>query len=170
MDRPGSLAGKVCVITGAAGSIGLASARLFVAEGARVMLADLDTGPLTRAVAELPTAGRTRRHWSRRASLADRDGRLSDPACMKDSQGREKLWNMTDSCPANRPKTGLFLEYESVANPHGTSKLAPACHAGGRGFEPRPLRQKSPMKSGTFGSLIFSCAQFLSIHVQEFGI
>lgn len=44
---------KVCVITGGAGSIGLATARLFVAHGARVMLADLDAAPLARAVADL---------------------------------------------------------------------------------------------------------------------
>src|SRR5262245_28474487 len=32
---------KVCVITGGAGSVGLASARLFLGEGAKVMLVDL---------------------------------------------------------------------------------------------------------------------------------
>jgi NAD(P)-dependent dehydrogenase (short-subunit alcohol dehydrogenase family) len=43
------LRGKVAVITGAAGSIGAATARLFVAEGARVVVSDLDE----RAVDEL---------------------------------------------------------------------------------------------------------------------
>ena len=38
----GALQGKVCLVTGGGGSIGLATARLFVAEGARVMLADVD--------------------------------------------------------------------------------------------------------------------------------
>ena len=47
------LAGKVCVITGGAGSLGLASARLFVAEGAKVMLVDLRDADLKRAIAEL---------------------------------------------------------------------------------------------------------------------
>jgi NAD(P)-dependent dehydrogenase (short-subunit alcohol dehydrogenase family) len=37
----GALGGKVCLVTGGAGSIGLASARLFVGEGASVMLVDL---------------------------------------------------------------------------------------------------------------------------------
>ena len=32
---------KVCVIAGGAGSLGLASARLFLGEGAKVMLVDL---------------------------------------------------------------------------------------------------------------------------------
>jgi len=45
---------KVCVITGAAGSIGLATARLFLQEGARVMLVDLKDDELRRAAAEFP--------------------------------------------------------------------------------------------------------------------
>jgi len=47
------LAGKNALITGGAGSIGLATARAFVAEGARVFLLDLDGDALERAVAEL---------------------------------------------------------------------------------------------------------------------
>jgi NAD(P)-dependent dehydrogenase (short-subunit alcohol dehydrogenase family) len=42
----GALEGKTCIVTGGAGSIGLATARLFLAEGARVMLADLVEGAL----------------------------------------------------------------------------------------------------------------------------
>lgn len=49
----GLLQDKVCVITGGAGSIGKASAKLFLAEGAKVMLVDLGAGDLARAVAEL---------------------------------------------------------------------------------------------------------------------
>jgi NAD(P)-dependent dehydrogenase (short-subunit alcohol dehydrogenase family) len=47
------LTGKVCLVTGAAGSIGLASAKSFVAEGARVMLVDLKVDDLHRAAQEL---------------------------------------------------------------------------------------------------------------------
>jgi NAD(P)-dependent dehydrogenase (short-subunit alcohol dehydrogenase family) len=47
------LLNKVCVITGGAGSLGLASARLFLSEGARVMLVDLREADLKRALAEL---------------------------------------------------------------------------------------------------------------------
>jgi NAD(P)-dependent dehydrogenase (short-subunit alcohol dehydrogenase family) len=47
------LAGKTALITGGAGSIGFATARAFVAEGASVFLVDLDAGALERAVEEL---------------------------------------------------------------------------------------------------------------------
>jgi NAD(P)-dependent dehydrogenase (short-subunit alcohol dehydrogenase family) len=49
----GRLDDKIAIITGAAGSIGAASARRFVAEGARVVLSDLQPEPLLRLVAEL---------------------------------------------------------------------------------------------------------------------
>jgi NAD(P)-dependent dehydrogenase (short-subunit alcohol dehydrogenase family) len=52
-DRRPRLAGKVALITGGAGSIGLATARAFVAEGARVLIADLDEAALEQAAAEL---------------------------------------------------------------------------------------------------------------------
>jgi NAD(P)-dependent dehydrogenase (short-subunit alcohol dehydrogenase family) len=41
MSAPGRLAGKVCVITGAAGGIGAASAEMFAAEGASVVGVDV---------------------------------------------------------------------------------------------------------------------------------
>lgn len=47
----GLLDNKVCVITGGAGSLGLASAKKFAAEGAKVMLVDLRQADLDRAKA-----------------------------------------------------------------------------------------------------------------------
>lgn len=49
----GRLDGKVCVITGAGSGIGRASARLFAAEGARVVVADIDLDAATATVAEI---------------------------------------------------------------------------------------------------------------------
>jgi len=49
----GRLDGKVVLVTGAAGGLGLACCRLFVAEGARVVLSDLDPKVLERAQAEV---------------------------------------------------------------------------------------------------------------------
>jgi NAD(P)-dependent dehydrogenase (short-subunit alcohol dehydrogenase family) len=48
-----ALADKVCVISGGAGSIGLATARTFLREGAKVVLVDRDEQALTMASADL---------------------------------------------------------------------------------------------------------------------
>jgi len=58
----GAMDGKICVVTGAAGSIGLASARLFAAEGAHVMLVDKDAAQLAKARQSFPEAGRVAAH------------------------------------------------------------------------------------------------------------
>lgn len=44
---------KVIIVTGAAGGIGSASAKRFVEEGARVLLVDLEAGPLQEIAAQL---------------------------------------------------------------------------------------------------------------------
>ena len=49
----GLLDGKVSIITGGAGSVGLASARAFLREGAKVMLVDLRESDLQRAAQDL---------------------------------------------------------------------------------------------------------------------
>lgn len=53
MAAQGELANKTVIITGAAGGIGSATARLFVAEGATVILLDRDAGPLKEVAAEV---------------------------------------------------------------------------------------------------------------------
>jgi NAD(P)-dependent dehydrogenase (short-subunit alcohol dehydrogenase family) len=52
-DRRNLLEGKVCLITGGGGSIGRATARLFLKEGARVVLGDRDAAALAAAQAAL---------------------------------------------------------------------------------------------------------------------
>lgn len=47
------LAGRIAIITGGAAGIGLASARLFVAEGAKVLLVDVQRTQLDAAITEL---------------------------------------------------------------------------------------------------------------------
>ena len=49
----GKLDGKVAIITGGSGGIGSAAARLFAAEGGRVMLVDLDAQALQGVVADI---------------------------------------------------------------------------------------------------------------------
>lgn len=50
------LTGKVAIITGGAGGIGSAAARLFVKEGAKVLVVDIDEPSLKKLVAELGPA------------------------------------------------------------------------------------------------------------------
>jgi NAD(P)-dependent dehydrogenase (short-subunit alcohol dehydrogenase family) len=64
----GALDGKTCIVTGAAGSIGLASAKLFVAEGARVMLVDREADALAQAERTIGSGGRVA---SQAADVAD---------------------------------------------------------------------------------------------------
>ena len=51
----GLVEGKTCIVTGAAGSIGLATVKVLLAEGAKVMLVDLDADKLAHIVRELGT-------------------------------------------------------------------------------------------------------------------
>nr|CAD6405848.1 NAD(P)-dependent oxidoreductase [Rhizobium sp. Q54] len=50
-----ALEGKTCIITGGAGSLGLATARLFLKQGARVALVDISEDSLEEVAADLPS-------------------------------------------------------------------------------------------------------------------
>ena len=67
----GSMNGKVCVVTGAAGSIGLASARLFAAEGASVLLVDHEAAKLAGAVSSCAAGERAAGHAADVADSGD---------------------------------------------------------------------------------------------------
>ena len=59
---PGRLAGKVALITGAAQGLGAAMAARFVAEGARVVVTDIDAAGADRQAASLGSAAAATRH------------------------------------------------------------------------------------------------------------
>jgi NAD(P)-dependent dehydrogenase (short-subunit alcohol dehydrogenase family) len=56
---PNQMQGKVCVITGGAGSIGAASAKLLLQEGAKVMLTDLTEAALKRTATAIGGDGKS---------------------------------------------------------------------------------------------------------------
>lgn len=69
--RGGHLAGRVAIVTGAAGGLGLAIAQRLAADGARLMLADMAADALGAAAESLSRAG---------AEVAARAGDLSEEA------------------------------------------------------------------------------------------
>lgn len=80
MTRAGTLralGGKVAVVTGAAGGIGLAMAGRFARDGMRVMLADIDGEALERAVAGLRAGGADVRGMATNVAELDAVGRLA---------------------------------------------------------------------------------------------
>ncbi len=56
-DEVQDLDGKVAVVTGAASGIGRSMARAFVAQGMKVVMADIETGPLADSAASLEAEG-----------------------------------------------------------------------------------------------------------------
>ena len=86
MSPAGRLKGKVCVITGAAGGIGGATAELFAREGARVVGVDL----IEHSVGDLPL----------QADIADEDAVRSVYASARDELGRiDVLFNNAGISP-----------------------------------------------------------------------
>jgi 3-oxoacyl-[acyl-carrier protein] reductase len=66
----GQLDGKVAIVTGAAGGFGEGIARLFVAEGASVLLADLDYAKAKKLAEELGPKAKAE-HCNVAAGFAD---------------------------------------------------------------------------------------------------
>ena len=91
------LAGKVAVVTGGSAGIGLATGRLFAAEGAAVVLVDLDAAGLQAAVAEIGLASVSHavadvsdeaQMRSALQAAVDRHGRLDVLFCNAGTEGR----------------------------------------------------------------------------------
>lgn len=86
VDREGAFRDQVCVITGAASGIGWAVATELTRRGATVVLADVDEGGLTAAVAAGSGA------WARVVDVREVDALRALAADVVDRHGRIDLW------------------------------------------------------------------------------
>jgi NAD(P)-dependent dehydrogenase (short-subunit alcohol dehydrogenase family) len=119
--------GRVCVITGGAGSIGLAAAKLLVAEGAKVMLVDLSETSLKKAVGDI---GGDNVAWS--AADITRSDQVKD--CMSRTAGR---WGKIDVLFSNAGNFGVVAPvteypeevFDSVLAVHVKGAFLAAKHA-----------------------------------------
>ena len=102
-ERAGASSGKVCVITGAAGGIGAASAELFAREGARVVGVDLRRALGRRARA----AGRPRRRaGGPRPVRARARGARAESTCCSTTPASPRPTTRRCSTPRSRPGSG----------------------------------------------------------------
>ncbi len=93
------LEGKVAIVTGAAGGFGEGIARLFVAEGARVLLVDLDLAKAQKLAAELGEQTR-----AQRCDVADgSDVRAAVQACIEAFGTPDIVVNNAGTTHRNQP-------------------------------------------------------------------
>ena len=128
------LTGKTAIITGATGGIGLAAARCFVAEGANVVLVDLDEASLKTAADEL---------GSKAAYLAA-DVTAPDTATPTWHARRKNSAASTAPCSTRGSKAGscasptcrwrsTTASWQSTSAPCGSPRRTDAGHEGGGG-------------------------------------
>ena len=147
----GLLEGKVALVTGAAGGIGLAVVEAYVDQGARVMLADVQAGP-TQAAADALCA----RHPGRAAALALD---VADEAATEAAvAGCTRLFGRLDIAVANagvlvlRPVVDLSLtDWTRVLHVNLTGAFLTA-----RAAAAQMLRQGA----GTGGRILFTSSLF----------
>lgn len=114
-----ALAGRGALVTGAASGIGAAVATRLVAEGASVLLCDVDEERGTALAAELGTAARFRRVdvtdeddvAGAVAEAVERHGRLD---CMVNNAGAVGRWRFVDDVPAAEWDAAFALLCRSV--------------------------------------------------------
>ena len=97
--RPDRFEGKVCIVTGGASGIGAAAARGFAAEGARVVLLDLDEKALTQTAATIPGARTFVVDVSSKASIDKAFRQMKEVHVLVNSAsviGKVTLQNMTE--------------------------------------------------------------------------
>ncbi|MFI5894138.1 SDR family NAD(P)-dependent oxidoreductase [Actinoplanes sp. NPDC051513] len=93
------LAGKVAVVTGAAGGIGAATARRLADEGAHVVAVDLDEDRVEQLVKSLPTEG-----VAVRADVSAEDGVFSYAEAAVERFGRIDCTTSTPASPDRSPR------------------------------------------------------------------
>ena len=89
MPKPKPLATRIALVTGAAGGIGKAIAVRLAAEGACVVIADLDAEKASAAAAEIGNSRRGRRHCRERDRRSRRCRQRSTPRC---SHSAARIW------------------------------------------------------------------------------
>ena len=105
----GRLAGKNTVITGGAGGIGSGTARLFCAQGARVVLVDLDNEALNRAAHDITASVHDATVETIAANIAQEDeaagavaraaDRLGGIDVLVNNAGIRKFGHLTEATP-----------------------------------------------------------------------
>jgi 2-hydroxycyclohexanecarboxyl-CoA dehydrogenase len=105
----GRLAGKKCVITGGGGGIGGATGALFCAEGAEVVLLDLDDEALTRTAADIIANKLDAKLTTISANIAEEDDasralteaaeRMSGIDVLVNNAGIRKFTHLVDATP-----------------------------------------------------------------------